>query len=100
MVRLNIIHDSFPVTALHTSSSSVDHLRSSVIKANPNIFRDSITSTPMSGGEVHIHLLPNAVPFQISVARQIPLRFTAPAEAAINNLLENGIIVRCQEPTD
>ena len=54
----------------------------------------------MSGGEVHIHLLPNAIPFRISVARQIPLRFTAPAEAAINNLLENGIIVRCQEPTD
>ena len=28
------------------------------------------------------------------------MRFTAPAETAINNLLENGIIVRCQEPTD
>ena len=54
----------------------------------------------MSGGEVHIHLLPNAVPFRISVARQIPLRFTAPAETAINNLLENGIIVRCNEPTE
>ena len=99
MVRLNIIHDLFPVTALHTTSS-IDHLRSSVIKANPNVFKDSITSTPMCGGEVHIHLLPNAVPFQISVARQIPLRFTAPAEAAINNLLENGIIARCEEPTD
>ena len=84
MVRLNIIHDSFPVTALHTTSS-VDHLRSSVIKANPNVFRDSITSTPMSGGEVHIHLLPDAIPFRISVARQIPLRFTAPAEDAIKN---------------
>ena len=36
----------------------------------------------------------------MSVARQIPLRFTAPAEAAINNLLENGIIVLCEEPTD
>ena len=54
----------------------------------------------MSGGEVHIHLLPNAIPFRISVARQIPLRFIAPAETAINNLLENGIIVRCNEPTE
>ena len=41
-----------------------------------------------------------AVPFRVSVAWQIPLRFTVPAEAAINNLLENGIIVRCDEPTD
>ena len=54
----------------------------------------------MCGGAVHIHLLPEAVPFRVSVARQIPLRFTAPAEAAINNLLENGIIMRCVEPTE
>ena len=53
----------------------------------------------MCGGEVHLHLLPDAIPFRVSVARQIPLHFTAPAEAAINNLLENGIIVRCEEPT-
>ena len=99
MVRLNIIHDSFPVTTLHTNSC-IDHLCSSVIKANPNVFKDSITSTPMCGGEVHIHLLSDTIPFCISVAQQIPLRFTAPAEAAINNLLENGIIVRCEEPTD
>ena len=35
MVRLNIIHESFPVTALHTTSS-IEHFRSSVIKSNPN----------------------------------------------------------------
>ena len=51
-------------------SRRVDHLRASVIKANPNVFRDSITSPPMSGGKVHIHLLPHAVPFRISVAMQ------------------------------
>ena len=99
MVWLNMIHESFPVTALHTTSS-IEELRSTVISSNPNVFKDSITSTPMCGGAVHIHLTPDAVPFHLSVARQIPLRFTAPAEAAINNLLENGINVRCEDPTD
>ena len=45
MVRLNIIHDSFLVTALPTTSSFED-LRWSVISHNPNVFKDSITSTP------------------------------------------------------
>ena len=54
----------------------------------------------MCGGAVHIHLLPEAVPFGVSVARQFLLCFTAAAEAAINNLLENGIIVCCDEPTE
>ena len=98
MVRLNSFHDSFPVTVLHTSSTFED-LRSSVISHNPNVFKDSITSTPMCGGAVHMHLMPDVIPFRLSVARQIPLRFMAPAEAAINNLLENGMIVRCTEPT-
>ena len=54
----------------------------------------------MCGGAVHIHLTPDAVPFRMSVAKQIPLRFTPPAEAAINNLLENGVIFRCTKPTE
>ena len=70
------------------------------LAAYPTVFRDAITETPMVGASVHIHLKPNAVPFRISVARQIPLRFQAPAEQSIKQLLDAHIITPCDTPAE
>ena len=78
---LGVISSNFPeakcsaVTAVQGSEQT--------LATYPTVFRDAITETPMVGSPVHIHLKPNAVPFRISVARQIPLRFQAPAEQSI-----------------
>ena len=42
----------------------------------------------------------SAKPFRISVARQIPLRFRKPADEAIQQLLDNKVIAKCEEPTE
>ena len=54
----------------------------------------------MSGEPVKINLKDSAVPFRMSVARQIPLRFQEPANAVIKGLIENKVIAPCSEPTD
>ena len=46
-------------------------MREVILNKFPTVFRDTITEVPMNGKPVHIHVKPNAVPFRISVARQM-----------------------------
>ena len=50
--------------------------------------------------KVHLFLKPNAVPYRVSAARQIPLRFREPAEACIKELLAKNVITLCHTPTE
>ena len=63
----------------------------------PEVFRDSWRPDPMSGDPVSIKLKEGAVPFCMSVARQIPLRFEEPG---IKGLIDNNVSVPCHEPMD
>ena len=47
----------------------------------------------MSGEPVKINLKDSAIPFRMSVAQQIPLRFQELANAVIKGLIENKVIV-------
>ena len=66
----------------------------------PTFFGTLFFPQPMSGEPVKINLKDSAVPFQMSVAHQIPLRFQEPANAVIKGLKENKVITPCSEPTD
>ena len=44
--------------------------------------------------------VPNAVPYRVSAASQIPLRSREPAEACIKELLAKNIITPCHTPTE
>ena len=95
---LGVISQNFPDA--QCSATSTVQLRDQILSAFPTVFGDSITETPMVGEPVHIHLKENAVPFRISVARQIPLRFQEAAETSIKQLLDAKIITRCDTPTE
>ena len=71
-----------------------------ILNKFPTVFRDAITEVPVNGKPVHIHVKPNAVPFRILVARQIPLRFQDLAEKSIQHLLDSKIIAKCDTPTE
>ena len=94
---LGVISSTFPNALCFTVSSS--QLRDTVLQTFPTVYRDVISETPMVGPPVHIHLRDNTVPFRISVARQIPLRFQEQADIAIQQLLDAKIIARCDTPT-
>ena len=75
-------------------------LREDILATYPTVFREAITEVPMTGKPVHIHVKPNAVPFRISVARQMPLRFQDLVEKSIQHLLDSKIITKCDTPTE
>ena len=97
--QLGVIPKTFPQVNACSSAAS-DALKAKTVSKFMNVFRDALTDEPMSGTPVHIHLKENSRPFRISVARQIPLRFREPADKAIQQLLDNKVIARCDEPTD
>ena len=94
---LGVISSTFPSASCSVVSPA--KLCEQVLQAFPTVYRDEITETPMVGEPVKIHLKDNAIPFRISVARQVPLRFQEQAEKAIQHLLDSKIITRCDKPT-
>ena len=71
---LGVISSAFPSASC--SAVSPAKLRDNVLQSFPSVYRDEITETPMVGEPVKIHLKDNAIPFRISVARQVPLRLS------------------------
>ena len=96
LIRLNIINENFPQTVNSVASSS--HL--GVLDKYPGVFKDTLDPEPMVTEKVHLFLKPNATPYRMSGARQIPLRFREPAEACIKELLNKKVITPCHEPTE
>ena len=97
LIGLGITDNKFPSPlALSVESST----RQKILDKFPSVFKDSLGTEPMSTEQVHLHLRPNATPFRVSAARQIPLRFCEPAEACIKELLNKKIITPCHEPTE
>ena len=95
---LGVISTTFPNAIC--SMVTPAQLRENILFKYPTVFREAITEVPMTGKPVHIHIKPNAVPFRISVARQIPLRFQDLAEKSIQHLLDSKIIAKCDTPTE
>jgi len=97
LIRLGVINNTFPrPSALSVETSS----RFDILRQFPKVFKDELSITPMKSEEVHLHLKPNATPFRVSAARQIPLRFRDPAEKCIKELLAKQVITPCHEPTE
>ena len=79
---LKIISPKFP-TATAFSTLCPESIKSSLFEQFPTVFRDSLLPDPMVGEPVKIQLKSTAVPFRMSVARQIPLRFWQVLDAVI-----------------
>ena len=54
----------------------------------------------MKTDPVHIHLKDNYVPYRVTAARQIPLRFREKAEECVKELIRKNVIAPCHIPTE
>ena len=70
-----------------------------ILDKYPAGFKYNLDNNPMLTEKVHLFLKPNAVPYRVSAARQIALRFREPAEACIKELLAKNVIAPCHTPT-
>ena len=96
LIRLKVIDEHFP----HTENSVTTTVRLQILDKYSTVFQDTLQNTPMHSEKVHLFLKPNAVPYRVSAARQIPLRFREPAEACIEELLAKQVITPCHTPTE
>ena len=94
---LQVISDSFPSPISATTSHD---LTSAVVADFPLVFKDELGEAPMNVPKMSIHLTENYVPYKISTARQVPLRFTDPAKRVVSDLINARVIMPVSEPTE
>ena len=54
----------------------------------------------MNVPKMSIHLTENYVPYRVSTAPQVPLRFTHPAEKFVSDFINALVITSVTEPTE
>ena len=94
---LQVISDSFPS---RISAATSHDLKSAVVADFPSVFKDKLGEALMNVPKMSIHLTENYVPYRISTARQVPLRFTDPAEKVVSDLINARVIMPVSEPTE
>ena len=97
--KLKIIPEDFPAISA-TVRTGFDQVRSKIIADFPSVFSEKLNPTPMSGPKMHIFLKDNPVPYRISAARQVPLRFQEESDLTVADLIQSQIIEKSDEPTD
>ena len=80
--------------------SSHSDIKSKLVKEFDDVIHDFLNPIPMKSPPMHIHLNDNKEkPLRISTARQIPKHLQADAKAAVENLIQKGVIKRIDTPT-
>ena len=101
--RMNILPESFPNVHSKRVSTTPVHLNeiSDKLKSEySDVFGDTLSQGPMSGKPMTIYLSPGAKPTRCLTARTIPMHWKEPANQAIRQLVESGILIRETEPTE
>ena len=80
--------------------ADMDDLRVKIKKDYADVFGDKLSKEPMYGHPMIVHLQANAKPTRCLTARAIPLHWKEPADEAVQQLVDSGILVRETEPTD
>ena len=94
---LDIISYTFP--ARISASASYD-LTSSIVNDFPSVFVEKMDKSPMNVPEMKIHLTDPYVPYHVSTARQVPLRFQMMAEQIVTDLVKAKVIEPEADPAE
>ena len=71
-----------------------------IMKEFPNVFREKLGDLPMNVPKMKIVLSENAVPYRVSTARQVPLRFQSAAKKTVDDLVRSKVIIPADDPQD
>ncbi len=97
---LDIITRNFParIRSVTPSLTMLKQMASQLMGEFPSVFKDELSESPMNVPEMKIYLTEKNVPFRVSTARQVPLRFQEAADKAVSDLLAAKVITREVEP--
>ena len=94
---LDIISNTFPA---RISASASHDLASSIVNDFPSVFVEKLSKSPMNVPDMKIHLTDPYVPYRVSTARQVPLRFQTMAEQIVKDLIKAQVIEPESEPME
>ena len=94
---LDVLPRNFPASVSATVSESI---RNSILGEFPEVFKDTLSATPMNCPPMKIHLVENYIPYCISTPRQVPLRFQEMVDAVIADLMASKVIAREEGPSE
>ena len=86
---LEVISNTLPA---RISASASHDLTSSIVNDFPSVFVEILSKSPMNVQEMKIHLTDPYVPYRVSTARQVPLRFQTMAEQIVMDLIKAQVI--------
>ena len=101
--KLGVIPKQFPAPVFFISENQYSDMREMLIKDNLEVLTDDLPNSSMDTGciPMKIYLTPGEkMPFRISTARQIPLHWREKAERIVKKLLDGGVLMRQDDPTE
>ena len=99
LLKFQVIPINFPYEVL-TYTVTTD-VMGSIKHDYSDILNDRLNPVPMKTDKpMLINLKDNAKPLKVMAARRVPKRYKEPAEAAIEDLIEKGVLQRVSEVTD
>ena len=99
LLQLDIILHTFPA---RISASASHDLTLSIINDFPSVFVEKLElgQSPMNVPEIKIHLTDPYIPYRVSTARQVPLRFQTMAEKIVADLVKARVIEPESDPME
>ena len=88
---------NFPASV---SAPVSDSIRNSILGEFLEVFKDTLSATPMNCPPLKIHLVEDYVPYCISTPRQVPLRFQEMVDTVIADLVASKVIAREEGPSE
>ncbi|KAF0314284.1 uncharacterized protein FJT64_015262 [Amphibalanus amphitrite] len=93
-----------PLPAWNSDSDPPEAVRAAhaaaLVQCFPRVFGQDSTLRVMDGGPMKIELRPDASPTSVTAARPIPFAWRAEVKAQLDDLLNRGIIVPVDYPTE
>ena len=107
LIRLGIVHPSFPNPIETTAAVAVDEKHNCTIvremlETYADVFSDTLGERAITGDPMHIHLRQDLTvqPQKQLTARQVPCHLREKADALVQKLMQAGVLAPVDIPTD
>ena len=94
---LDVLSQNFPACVSATVSDSI---KTSILEEFPDVFKDTLSATPINCPPMKIHLIEDFVPYCISTPHQVPLRIQGMVDEVIADLVTSKVIAREEGPSE
>ena len=94
------VKETYRVRSTYLYRDIIPNITPSIVNDFPSVFVEKLGKSRMNVPEMKIHLTDPYVPYCVSTARQVPLRFQTMAEQIVADLVKAEVIEPESDPTE